>query len=264
MRRAPLLSAFALLAALAASGCRFSPNHPRWVETHGTAIAARLTAWPSGVLAIGKDGRLYGYPGGWSQPWVPQGPPQTLRTIAASEKAVYGLLPDGQVARFAGGTWTPYAGSATWGATEIGATEDDQLLVIVGGHVRAIEGVELRETGCSAKTSVSVASPRAGDVYVLEASGAIHHAQGGGACEPLQAPARMQRIAAAGGRLLGVDTDGKVWRRRNGAWEALPAVIKYRNGRAPYEVGARDVAGSAHSTWIMDEEGSVFLLSDET
>jgi hypothetical protein len=239
------------------------PSHPYWIEAHGEVPILRVGAWPGGALAIGTDRHLYGYPGAWSRPWLPQGTPQELRAIAASQTAVYGILADGQVARFAGGTWTPYAGSVSWGASEIGATEDDRLLVVVGGHVRSVDGVDLKEAPCSSVISVVVAGARGDEMFVLDGEGGLHHGEAG-RCEPVQTPVRLQRIAAASGRLLGVGADGTVWRWRDRAWTTLPPVRKFRAGRAAFETRAREIAVSAYSTWIMDDEGAVFLLSDET
>jgi hypothetical protein len=259
--RLTLLLALALLAPEVGS-CRFLPNHPYWIEALGGGQGTRVGAWPGGALVIGTDQRLWGYPGAWSQPWQPQGPAQSLRAIAASQTAVYGILADGQVARFVGGTWTPYAGSASWGASELAATEDDRVLVVVGGHVRLVDGVELKEAGCPSVAAVAITAPHADDVYVLDAAGALYHGAAG-RCDPVDAPPRLQRIAAASGRLLGVGVDGSVWRRRDGAWTPLSNPLKFRHGRRAFVTRARDVAVSAYSSWIMDDEGAIFVLSDE-
>lgn len=252
-----------LLAVAASASCRFLPNEPYWIEPHGTAQGVGVTAWPSGALAIGTDRHLYRYPGAWSRPWLPHGPTQNLRAIAASRVAVYAILDDGQVARFADNTWTPLAGSASWGASGLAATEDDRLFVLVGGRARLVEGVDLKEGPCGSLVGTSISAVGSDDLYVLDAAGNLHQGRSG-RCDRVDAPVPLQRVAATKDRLVAVGKDGSVWRRRDGAWKVLPEPRKFRPGRRPYTTRARDVAVSPHSTWIMDDEGHVFLLSAET
>jgi hypothetical protein len=248
---------------VAGAACRFQPNHPSWIEAQGQAQGVRVGAWSGGALTIGTDRRLWRYPGEWSRPWLPEGPQQELRALAGSPTSIYGVLADGQVARYQGGTWTPYAGSIGWGASAVSASEDDVLLVIVSGHVRRVDGLDLRDTVCPAIAAADVASVGLERAFVLDGEGALFDG-GAGRCDRVDAPMRLVRIAANGRRLVGVGVDGTVWRRRDGAWAALPPIEKYRPARAAFEPRARDVAVSVNSTWLMDEEGAIFVLSDES
>lgn len=253
----------ATLLVVAALGCRFMPNHPYWIETLGRPQGIRIGAWPGGALAIGTDSRLYGYPGPWSRPWAPQGHPQEIKALSASQTAVYAILSDGQVARFANDRWTPFAGSAAWGAAEIAATEDDHLLVLAGGKLRRADAAGLKEVLCETVVGVSIAATRGDEAYVVDQAGEVHRSAARN-CAPVEAPARFLRIAATTTRLLGVARDGSVWRQRAGRWTALPSPFKYRPGTAPTPTRAQDIAVSAQNTWLMDHEGSIFVLSDET
>jgi hypothetical protein len=257
--------ATALLLSMSGSACRILPEHPYWIEALGHATGSSVGAWTGGALTIGTDRHLYAYPGQWSRPWLPSGPPQELRAVAASRVAIYGILGDGQVGRLAGELWTAYPGSVAWGTSSLSATDDDRLMVIVGGHVRLVEGVDLKESVCASLPGavIALAGIKVDEAYVLDEHAVLHHGAGG-SCDAVATPKPLQRIAATGGRLVGVAQDGTIWRRRDGAWTALPAPRKFRPGRAAFETRARDVAVSANSTWILDDEGAVFVLSDET
>jgi hypothetical protein len=248
---------------VALAGCRIKSGQPYWLETHGHAVAIRVAGWPSGALIIGSDRSLWSYPGPWSNPWVAQPHTRELRSIAASDSAGYALLSDGEVARFVGGRWKPYEGSQTWGASDIGVTEDDRLLVIVGGKLRAVERGELKDLGCDAVNAVAVAGTHADEAFVLDGDGALYLSRQG-RCDKLDAPVRLQRIAARPNRLLAVAFDGSLWRRRGSAWAKLPAPFKYRTGQVATATRAQDVGVSAYTSWVVDNDGSVFLLSDET
>jgi hypothetical protein len=101
------------------------------------------------------------------------------------------------------------------------------------------------------------------DVYVLEDGGALFHGSAAG-CAPAKAPAPLREVAAFPGRVVAIGRDGVLWRQRGGGeWRRLPAVRKYRPGRRPYTVEATQVSVSETSTWLLDNESTVFLLSDE-
>jgi hypothetical protein len=253
-----------VLIAMAAAGCRFMPNEPYWIEGFGRGRAVHISAWPLGALAIGPDAILYTYPGTWAQPWIGQSSP-ALKGIAASHSYVYGLHTDGQLSRrTGGGHWQPVPGSAAWNASVLSVTEDDRVWVVADGALRAVEGNQLRQTVCASLAVAWVAAVRGDAAFLLDQSGGLHRASGG-RCERIETPVALQHIAATTGRLLAVSVDGAIWRRRDGgAWTKLPAPIKYRPGRRGFATQAREVAVSAHSSWILDHEGSIFVLSEET
>jgi hypothetical protein len=262
-RRGLLLAAAVALAAGAVTGCRFMPSGGHWIEAHGHGQGSRLAAWPAGVTLIGTDARLHQYPTDWARPWRAQGP-QEVKALAASSSALYALTPAGEVARIVNGQWAPVAGSVTWGATNLGASPDDHLFVVVGGHLRRVDAGELRDAPCG-NLAVSAVSPVGNDeVYVVDGTGGLYRGVGG-SCAPVPTPGPVRDVASFGGRQVAVTSDGAVWRRRgDAAWRALPPVIKYRSARDPFEVPAVQVSLSAFSTWALDQEGSIFLLSDET
>lgn len=249
--------------ALLCASCRIKPSEPYWLEAHGHAVGVRVAGWPSGALLIGSDRGLWSYPGPWSSPWVSLPHAHELRAITASDSAGYALFADGEVSRYAAGRWKPYDGSQAWGASEIGVTDDDRLLLIVAGKLRALERGELKALGCDTVASVAVAGTHAGEGFVLDRDGALY-ASAQGRCDKVDAPVRFRRIAARSNRLLAVAVDGSLWRRRGGSWSKLPAPFKYRAGQIATAGRAQDVGVSAYTSWLIDTEGSVFLLSDET
>jgi hypothetical protein len=252
-----------LISLLASAGCRIRSKAPYWIETHGHALGPRIAGWSFGVLLLGGDEQLWGYPGPWADPWAAKARTHSLRAIAASNSNAYALLRDGAVSRFNGGSWAPFEGSQNWGASEIGATEDDHLLLVIGGKLKMFDHGALKPLYCDAIDSASVAGTHGDEAFVLDQSGALYF-NAEGRCDRIAAPARLLRIAARPNRLVAVAADGSVWRRRAGAWSKLPAPFKYRDGQAPVPSIAQDVAVSSYSTWMVDNEGSVFLLSDET
>ena len=142
-------------------------------------------------------------------------------------------------------------------------TEDGHLLVIANNKLRAFEHDALKPLGCDAIDTVAVAGTRLEGAFVLDRAGTLFF-NGDGRCDKITAPAPLSRIAANSERLLAVAVDGAVWRRRDNAWARLPPPFKYRIGQSPTVKQAQDVAVSAYSTWLVDTEGAVFLLSDET
>lgn len=211
---------------------------------------------------LGGDTHLWVYPGEWANPWLARAQTRPLRAVGAASNAAYALLNDGRVARYTG-NWAPIEGSAAWGASEISVSEDEHLLVIANGKLSLFDKDGLRPLGCDEIGPVAVAATRGDGAFVLDKAGALFF-NGNGRCDPVPAPVRLQRIAASPDRLLAVDVDGVVWRRRANAWTSLPAAFKYRAGQAPASKPAVDVAVSAYSTWLADSDGSIFLLSDET
>ena len=244
------------------ASCRIRSKEPYWIETHGHALGNRVVGWAGGALLLGGDSHLWGYPGPWSNPWVPKSQTRPLRAIAGANSVAYGLLSDGQVARFTGG-WSAIEGSAAWGASEIALTDDEHLLVIAAGKLRLFEHGELKPLACDALAGVALAGIHGNEAFLLDQAGALY-LNADGRCDKISAPTRLQRIAARSDRLLAVAVDGSVWRRRAGAWRQLPAPFKFRAGQAPAPMRAQDVGVSAYSTWLVDTEGSVFLLSDES
>lgn len=248
-------------ALLATAGCRFMPDGGHWIEAHGTARAKHIAGAPTGVQAIGMDDTMYLYPTDWARPWRSLGA-QQVKALAASSAAFYVISPGGEVVRIVNGHWTPYAGSVGWGVTALAASSDDKLYGVVGGRLRRIEGADLRDAPCSDKGVARVAA-RGDEVFVVDGAGSLFRGAGG-TCAPETSPGPLRDVAAFPGRLVAVARDGAVWRRRDGgAWRPLPPIRKYRTGRYPYLVTALEASLSATSTWILDDENAVFLLSDE-
>jgi hypothetical protein len=263
-RRAVLVAVAAAAAATAVAGCRFTPKGGHWVEAHGTALAKRLAAGTPGVTIMGMDGGLYLYPTDWARPWRALGG-QPAKAIAASATATYIISPANEVVRIVNGAPTPYAGSVGWGATGLAASTGDQLFVIVGGHLRRVADGEPRDAPCGDVGAVTASAVSADEVYVVDGAGALHRGTPAG-CTTVSTPAPLRDVAALGDRVVVVTNDGSVWRKKGAdpSWRELAPVRKYRPGRRPYLVEAQQVSLSPTSTWLLDTENSVFLLSDQT
>lgn len=255
--------AVASLVAVAVSGCRFMPKGAHWVEAHGGARAVRVAGRPAGVVAIGTNRRLYAYPTDYARPWRELGP-QEVRELASSLIALYVIGASGELWRVVDGQWTTYPGSGTWGATAIAASADDRLFVIVGGKTRRVDGADLRDAPCGDVVATAMAAVTADELYVIDSAGGLHHGLAT-SCALVTTPGPLRNVAVSGERLVGVTTTGAVWRRRGEAdWLALPVVREYRSGAFPQEVLAAEVALSSTCTWVLDQAGAVFVLSDET
>ncbi len=252
-----------LLLSSGSFGCRFRSKSPYWIETHGHALGNRIAGWALGVLLLGGDQNLWGYPGPWDNPWVAKARTRPLRAIAAAHTAVYALLSDGHVARFTGSSWSPLDNSTAWGASELSVTEDDHVLVVASGRLRSVVGRDLVELSCDSHPDlVGLAAVRPDEAFVIDRAGALYF-NGAGRCEPIPAPVRLRRIAANASRLLAVAVDGTVWRRRENVWVKLPLPFKNRPGLPPVAAQPEDVGLSEYSSWLADTEGSVYVLSDE-
>src|SRR5450432_3147133 len=226
---------------LNAVGCRFMPSGAHWIEGHAEGHLLRLAGSPGGVLGMGLDMRLWVYPGEYARPWAPREGSQEVRTIASSPVALYAIVKNGEVARVVDKQWTTYAGSVGWGATALGASDDDRLYVVIGGKIRRVEGVELKDAPCDGVSAAVVTGVRGDEIYVVDTSGALHHGTPGN-CPVVPTPTPVRDVAARNGRVVVVATDGRVWRLRGDeAWRVLPAVTKYRPFRAPCEVTAAQV-----------------------
>jgi hypothetical protein len=246
-----------------AAGCRIQSQAPYWIETHGQVAGQRVAGWSKGALLLGTNQRLWAYPGGWANPWPAESTPHDLRAIAASNTTAYAVSTDGRVLRFADNHWSPVEGSASWNASEIAATVDDRLLVLANGKLSELARGHLQELDCNSVTGSAVAGAAPGEAFLLDQQGALY-LDAGGRCEQVPTPIRLQRIAGLPDRLLAVGVDGSIWRRRANAWARLPEPFKYRAGQVARGTHAQDVGVSTYTTWVVDHEGSVFLLSDET
>ena len=244
-------------------GCRIRSKDPYWIEAHGHALGTRIAGWALGVVMIGTDQHLWGYPGGWNNPWEAREQSRALRAVTGAHTHVYGLLADGRAARFSGSHWIPIEGSQAWNASEISVTDNERLLVLTGGKLRVATRGELSPLACDEHPDlVAVAALSPDSAFVVDQSGSLFF-NGDGRCDPVPAPVRLRRIAAISTRLVAVAVDRSLWRRRDNAWVKLPVPFKNRPGQFPAAAQPEDVGVSAHSTWVVDTEGTVYVLSDE-
>src|SRR5205807_1846844 len=156
--------------------------------------------------------------------------------------------------RVANGAWTAYPGSAGWGLTAIAASDDDRLFAIAAGKIRRVDGNELKEAPCPDLTATAISADGADRLYAVNPAGVLYRGIGT-SCAPIATPASVRTVAAIEGRVIVLDQGGTLWRRRGeGDWRVLPPVRKYRAGMRPYKSTPTQVAVSAYSTWIIDDE----------
>jgi hypothetical protein len=262
--RARLPAGLVVAAGLAvALGCRFQAPGAYWIEAHGDGHAVRVAGRPAGVVALGPDARLWIYPTDYSQPWR-RFDSEAVNALAASTDAVYIITAGGQVSRSADGPWVAYGGSVGWGATALAASEDDHLFVVVGGRPHRVEGDQLQDAPCGGVAATSIAAGAGGELYVIDVMGRLNRGDAS-SCAQVDTPVPAKQVAVGGGRVVLVGTDGSAWRRRGAEpWRALPPVIRYRPGSRGVKVLAAEVSLSATCTWLLDRDGDVFVLSDET
>lgn len=245
------------------TSCKIRPPTPYWIETHGQAVGVRIAGWSNGVLLVDGNHQLWTYPGHWSQPWLTQGTTRGLRMVTASKAVAYGVTNEDKLFRFTGNQWLSYKGAEGESISEIAVTDDDRLLLLVDGKLKELRSQNLEGLDCDSISGVAVTGGAANEAYVVDQNGALY-LDAMGRCSPVPAPARLRRIAGRPDRLLAVGADGSIWRRRANTWARLPAPTKYRAGHTARETRADDIALSAYTTWLLDDEGSVFVLSDET
>jgi hypothetical protein len=230
IRRASGRLGLSLVVAILAMGCRFRSPGAYWIEAHGEGRAVRLAGRPAGVASA----------------------------------AVYVISPNGEVVRVVDGRGTAYAGSVGWGSSAIAASEDDRLFVVVGGRTRQVDGADLKDAPCGSVAATAIAAAGGDEIYVVDGVGALYRGTAN-ACAPVATPTPLRDVAAFPGRVVAVGRDGTVWRRRGEQpWQPLPAAVEYRPGGVESPRPAVQAALSATCTWLLDQDGAVFVLSDET
>jgi len=249
---------------LVVEACRIRSPTPYWIEAHGHAQGSRIAGWSGGVLLLNGSQQLSAYPGHWNDPWLAQPSTRALRAVTAAATVAFGLSTDGRLLRFADQHWSTREGvERAKNVTEIAATEDNRLLVLADGKLMQLNDRTLEDLGCDSVAGVAISGGAEHESFVVDRDGGLYLSTAGH-CDPIATPTPLRRIAGHADRLLAVAANGSVWRRRQGSWTQLPLPLKYRPGQSAKKTHAADVALSAYSTWLLDDEGSVFLLSDET
>ena len=258
-RRVTLLS---LLACLLMVGCRIRSTGPHWTETHGRGELIRIAGGSVGLLAIGSNGLVYNYPetGGTWHEWNGQLHP---RAIGGSRD---GLLYSGQDAGRVGFGRRGRVDAPAWtlsaDATDLAGDSSGKLsYAIANGRVsRLLESGQVADV-CPEVHAVGIAIAQ-DKLWVSDAQ-RLYVATESGCTGAAAAPEHVIRLSGLGDRLFVVDAQGDVFRRvKTGSWQKLPRPKKFRADRMPLDRSVTDVAVTSTAAWVLDDERTVFLLSE--
>ena len=260
---------FGMLAAaltLAPGGCWIADSHkPLWLEAHGHFNLSWISAFENGALGIGPGGRIVRSPGEWNTPWQDQMPSAGAQ-IAAVGNNVWTLTDDGSVMRRTLRGDDAVSLTNGGGIQRFSVSTQGVVHALSRNHPQRLDDGRLVDTPCASRDAKSLAVGRDG-TYVVTSSGALALETVGGACQDLVIPFTVLDVAAtdvdgATFDIAAVDSQQRVWWRKDGQWEKLPRPIVYRRGRWPREVDVIQVSLSAQGFWARSVDGLVFIFSD--
>jgi hypothetical protein len=247
-----------LLCGFGSSAC-LRRAEPYWIEAHGHVSANDIAASSLGVFGLSAQHRLLSYPRAWAAPWTTEND-GALAAIAASGEQLVGLTTDRALVRLRP-RHADLAVLGTAGVSKVALGDDDHLLVLADGHLRRVDGSQLSELPCSSLLSTDLAA--VGNLSWVVADERLYR-DDGQRCEQLRdAPAHLAGVAASSALLGVVDVDGIASIRGKGGWQRLPEPRRYRVDAIAARTRIQKLSISETTTWALDREGSVFLLSEQ-
>jgi len=257
----PALIALGVLVSFGSVACRIRSGAPHWIETHGRAQVQRVAGGPMGLLAIGTNGLIYNYPE-FGSVWHEWNGHLHPRVVTGSRQGIVYADQEGRVGKGNHGhvsnpAWTLGSPVNALATDESG----EKLYAVSDGHVSRLDSAGPVPGPCTELRIVSIALSQ--DALWLS-DGEHVYIGNDAACQPaVGAPSRVTRLAGLGSRLFAVDAAGDVFRKTQGnAWERLPRPLKFRPDQLPMLHPALDVTLTGTAAWLVDDENSVFVLSE--
>jgi hypothetical protein len=255
--RALQIAGMLALALLPLLGLRFRHN-PYWIEAHGQGLALDIAASHSGVFAIGGSQTLYSYPGPWAQPWAPQAG-KSLLALASNGSQLLAVTTGG------GLQWLNPRSGAVAGTAELqlsrAALSAERGPFVLAGHtVSRFHDGKLESTPCSTLAAEDLA---AADWVWVVSQGALYRDDEHGCERQPATPPAVSSVAAWADRVAVVTADGRGWQRVAGRWRELPVPEKRRVDAITRPMSIRRLALGETTTYALDSEGAVFLLSEQ-
>jgi hypothetical protein len=249
-----------LLSCLLTFGCRIRSTGPHWTETHGRGELTRLAGGSAGLLAIGTNGLVYRYPesGTWRE-WSAQFRP--LAITGSRDGLLYsergGRVGSARQGRVAAPTWTLNSDVTDLASDGSG----DHAYAIADGRISQLLPSGQLAAVCPNVHAVGIAFAQ-GKLWLSDGQ-RLYVATENDCTAAGAAPERVIRLSGFADRLFVVDALGDVLRRmKDGSWQKLPRPMKFRADRMPQEHPVTDVAVTSTATWVLDDERTVFVLSE--
>jgi hypothetical protein len=250
-----------LFSCLVAFGCRIRSSGPRWIETHGRGELTQIAGGPVGLHAIGTNGLAYAFPGpgGTWHEWSPQ-----LRPLALAGTREGILYSDrehrvgyAQPGRNVSPSWTLASDVTGLVSDESG---ERAYAVSDGQVVRLLESGQVKNV-CDGVRAVGITISH-GQLWVSDAQQLYLETDDKCSVAP-GTPARVTRLSGLADRLFVVDASGDVFRRlKDRSWQKLPRPRKFRADRMPHDQPVTDVAVTSTAAFALDNERTVFVLSE--
>jgi hypothetical protein len=214
-----------------------------------------------GLLGIGTNGTIYSYPE-FGSVWHEWNGHLHPRVIAGARRGLVYADQEGRVGFANGGHVSSPQWSLGSSVTALATDEDgNALYAVADGHVSRLLESGTAPGPCGDRRAVSIAIAR-GQLWVSD--GQHVYLGSDTACQAAPgAPPNIVRLAGLGSRIFAVDQEGDVFRSKPATgWERLPRPRKFRPDQMPRLHPATDVAVTGTAAWVVDDEQTVFVLSE--
>jgi hypothetical protein len=247
-----------LLLASTGSAC-VRRAEPYWIEAHGHASSTDVAASSLGVFGLSPQHRLLSYPRAWAAPWTTEDD-GALTAIASYREQLVGLTTDHTLVRLRPKhVDLPVHGTAQLSKLALG--DEDHLFVLADGHLRRLDGAELVSTPCSDLSATDLAAAHQSSWVVADEQ--LYRDDGQHCDKVSDAPPHVTSVAASPTLLAVTDASGVASIRGGHGWVRLTEPRRYRVDVLPTRTRIQKLAISETTTWALDADGSVFLLSEQ-
>jgi hypothetical protein len=214
-----------------------------------------------GLHAIGTNGLVYDFPGPGGT-WHEWSPPLRPLAIGGTRDGILYSDREHRVGRArAGRSATPSWTLSSDASALVSDEANDLTYAISDGRVtRLLESGQLANV-CEDVRATALAIAQ-GKLWVSD-SQRLYVVTDDKCSSVPGAPARVTRLSGLADRLFVIDEAGDVFRRsKDQSWQKLPRPRKFRADRMPQDRPATDVAVTSTAAWVLDDEKTVFVLSE--